>query len=59
MKEPAMNRPIKAILLITGLLLLFNGLGNIIDDARVLTYDITSILAGIGFLAVSRQKQAS
>jgi hypothetical protein len=35
---------------------LLNGLGNIADDARVLTYDITSVLAGIGFIIASRIK---
>ena len=36
-----------------GALLLINGAANIIDDARVLTYDITSILAGLGFIAIA------
>ena len=43
-------------LAILGVLLLLNGLGNIVDDARVLTYDITSVLTGIGFIIVSRIK---
>ena len=54
-----MNRKIKTVLVITSVLLLINGFGNIVDDARVLTYDITSILAGAGFLAISRLKQVS
>jgi len=43
-------------LLIVGILLLLNGLGNIVDDARILTYDIASILSGIGFIVTSRIK---
>lgn len=45
-----MNKKIRIVLIIIGILLLLNGLANIIDDARVLTYDITSILSGIGFI---------
>lgn len=41
---------------IVGLLLVLNGLANIIDDSRVLTYDITSVLAGMGFLLLSRKR---
>ena len=51
-----MSKPIKIILLIVGILLVLNGIGNIIDDSRVLTYDITSVLSGIGFILVSRIK---
>ena len=51
-----MDKKIKVTLLIIGVLLLLNGLGNIFDDARVLTYDVTSVLAGIGFIVVSRMK---
>ena len=40
---------------IVGFLLVLNGLANIVDDSRVLTYDITSILAGVGFLLLSRK----
>ena len=43
-------------LLILGVLLLINGVGNIIDDARVLTYDLTAIFAGLGFVILSRQR---
>jgi ABC-type transport system involved in multi-copper enzyme maturation permease subunit len=42
------------LLLIVGILLILNGFGNIVDDSRVLTYDITSILSGLGFIIVSR-----
>ncbi len=45
-----MNRVRRIALLVIGVLLIINGLLNIWDDARVLTYDITSILAGIGFV---------
>lgn len=44
------------LLLIVGVLLVLNGLANIVDDARVLTYDITSILSGLGFVIISRKK---
>jgi len=44
-------------LMAIGILLLINGFGNIIDDARVLTYDIASILSGAGFLILSLGKQ--
>jgi hypothetical protein len=40
--------------LLVGLLLIYNGIGNIFDDARTLTCDITSILSGIGFVLISR-----
>jgi len=45
------------VLMIIGIILLINGVGNIIDDARVLTYDISSILTGIGFIIISRSKK--
>ena len=48
-----MNKTLKIALLIVGILLIINGIGNILDDARVLTYDMTSILSGIGFLIIS------
>jgi hypothetical protein len=51
-----MSKITKITLSIIGVLLLLNGLGNIADDARVLTYDITSVLAGIGFIIASRIK---
>ena len=51
-----MNKPGRISLLVIGILLLINGFGNIIDDSRVLTYDIASILSGIGFVIISRIK---
>ncbi len=48
-----MNKTSKNLLLILGLALLLNGIGNIIDDSRVLTYDISSILSGIGFIVIA------
>ena len=51
-----MTKKTKIILLIIGILLLLNGFGNIWDDSRVLVYDITAILTGIGFIALSRVK---
>ena len=46
-----MSKVTKYILIIVGILLLLNGILNIFDDGRVLTYDIASILSGIGFVA--------
>lgn len=52
-----MNKKTKLVLSIIGVLLLLNGFGNIVEDARILTYDIASILSGIGFIVVSRIKR--
>jgi ABC-type transport system involved in multi-copper enzyme maturation permease subunit len=51
-----MKKATKIALSIIGILLLLNGFGNIVDDARILTYDIASILSGIGFILASRIK---
>ena len=51
-----MSRTIKISLRAIGILLAIVGFGNIVDDARVLTYDITAILAGVGFILISRSK---
>ena len=51
-----MNKIIKIALIVIGILLLIVGFGNIADDSRVLTYDITAILPGIGFLILSRKE---
>ncbi|MFA5124435.1 MAG: hypothetical protein WC473_01225 [Patescibacteria group bacterium] len=53
-----MSKTIKITLIIIGILLLLNGLLNIIDDGTVLAYDIASILSGIGFIIVSLSKKA-
>ena len=45
----------KYALVVIGVLLILNGVANIIDDSRILTYDITSIIAGIGFIIVSKE----
>lgn len=47
----------KIVLLIIGILLLLNGVFNIIDEARVLVYDVTSLLSGIGFIVLSLFKK--
>ncbi|MBN1162578.1 hypothetical protein JXA34_02430 [Patescibacteria group bacterium] len=47
-----MHKTAKFTLIIIGILLFMNGVLNIIDDAVVLTYDIASILSGIGFIIV-------
>ncbi|MFH1457413.1 MAG: hypothetical protein ABIF17_04895 [Patescibacteria group bacterium] len=52
-----MNKTIKITVIIIGILLLLNGLLNIIDDGTILTYDIASILSGIGFIVVSFSKK--
>ncbi len=52
-----MSKTIKISLMAIGALLLLNGIGNIIDDSRVLTYDITSILSGIGFIVLGLSKR--
>lgn len=51
-----MNKTQKIFLMIVAILLVFNGLMNIVDDGRVLTYDIASILSGIGFFIIYFQK---
>jgi len=51
-----MNKKAKLSLIILGVFLLINGIGNIIDDSRVLTYDLTAILSGIGFLILAMSK---
>lgn len=47
-----MQKIAKNILIIIGALLFMNGILNIIDDAMILTYDIASILSGVGFVIV-------
>lgn len=53
-----MSKATKISIITIGFLLILNGLLNIIDDARVLTYDIASILSGVGFAIVGLSKQA-
>jgi uncharacterized membrane protein len=52
-----MNKLIRITLIIIGILLLLNGLLNIIDDGMILTYDIASIMSGIGFVLVAFSKK--
>lgn len=52
-----MNKAIKVILIIVAVLLMFNGFINIVDNGRILAYDITSILSGIGFILISILKK--
>lgn len=54
-----MTRTKMISLIIIGSLLVINGLLNIIDDSRVLTFDITSILAGIGFIVLSIKNKSN
>ncbi|HLV31311.1 MAG TPA: hypothetical protein VKY57_07070 [Chitinispirillaceae bacterium] len=51
-----MNKKIKIGFIVIGLLLIINGAGNIIDDSRVLTYDITSVFSGLGFFLLGMMK---
>lgn len=51
-----MKKKIRIALLVIGILLLLNGFVNIIDDGRILTYDIASILSGIGFILLGSFK---
>jgi len=44
-----MKKITKGVLMVVGVLLILNGLINISDNGTVLAYDITTILAGIGF----------
>jgi ABC-type transport system involved in multi-copper enzyme maturation permease subunit len=52
-----MNKILKIALIVIAALLIGNGLINIVDDGRILTFDITSILSGIGFLLISFLKK--
>ncbi|MFZ5425023.1 MAG: hypothetical protein ACOZAO_04460 [Patescibacteria group bacterium] len=52
-----MHKTAKITLIIIGVLLFMNGILNIIDDTKILTYDIASILSGIGFIIVSFSKK--
>jgi len=52
-----MHTTIRLSLLVLGFLLLINGFGNIIDDSRVLTYDLTAIFSGMGFIILSLSKK--
>lgn len=47
-----MKKITKGVLVVIGVLLILNGLINISDNGTVLAYDITTILAGIGFSLV-------
>ena len=51
-----MSKTAKRILFILGIFLLILGLGNILDDSRILVYDLTAIFTGIGFIVISRTK---
>jgi len=48
-----MQKSTKYSLIVLAILLVLNGLLNIFDDGMVRTYDIASILSGIGFIIVS------
>ena len=49
-----MNKKAKWILMLIGIFLVFNGFLNIVDDGRVLVYDLTSICSGMGFIVISK-----
>ncbi len=46
------NKVVKIALSVVGVLLILNGIINISDNGTLLAYDITSTLAGIGFVLV-------
>lgn len=46
------NKTVKILLMVVGVLLVLNALINIFDDGMILAYDITSILSGVGFILV-------
>lgn len=48
-----MQKLAKILLVVVAVLLILNGLLNIIDDGRVLTYDIASILSGAGLAIIN------
>jgi hypothetical protein len=52
-----MNKATKITVIILGGLLVLNGIVNIIDDGRILTYDITSLLSGIGLILLGASKK--
>ena len=52
-----MNKTTKRTLLAIGVLLVLNGVLNIMEEGRVLTYDIASTLSGAGFLVISLTKK--
>lgn len=52
-----MNKTAKYSLIIIGILLFLNGILNIMDDGMVRTYDIASILSGLGFSIVGFSKR--
>ena len=47
-----MQKSAKVSLFVVACLLILNGLLNIVDDGTVRTYDIASILSGIGYVIV-------
>jgi len=42
-------------IIILVILLVLNRIAGITDEARILTYDITAILSGLGFIFIHRQ----
>lgn len=51
-----MRKWVNVLIICVGALLIVNGLLNIIDDSRVMTFDITSLLAGLGLILVGGLK---
>lgn len=47
-----MKKLAKISLVVVAILLILNGLLNIIDNGMILAYDITSILSGIGLAII-------
>ena len=56
LKDDQMKKAVNITVIVIAVLLLFNGFINIVDNGRVLAYDITSILSGIGLLLLNAGK---
>lgn len=53
-----MNKGTKIVLFVIAILLIFNGLINVVDNGSILAYDIASVLSGFGFIIVVLAKKA-
>ena len=54
--DVTMNRIARPMVLAMGIELMLLGFGNIWDDSRVVVYDLTAIIAGMGYIAASRMR---
>jgi hypothetical protein len=53
-----MSKGTKIVLFVIAILLIFNGLINVVDNGSILAYDIASVLSGFGFIIVVLAKKA-